>query len=345
MKSPQFGGKVRKKDLERFSQSPYWNGKKFENLIPTSIDITFSSLPGLIRDNLKGRNARDPDNNIEVHRFRRDQLDDELSFVWYGHSSLMLRIDGNTLLIDPMLGPNASPIGPFDTIRFSKRIDSVFGQLPEIDGVLITHDHYDHLDFQSIMRLKAKVDKWYVALGISRHLEQWGIDPEAIVEFDWWESRQLDNLNITFTPSRHFAGRGLFDRAKSFWGGWVVESRHRKVYWSGDGGYGPHFEDVGARLGPFDLAFMECGQYNYRWHAIHMYPEESVKAANDAKARVAVPVHWGAFTLALHHWKDPIERFCHAIENSDVIPLTPQIGQVTTLQDAGAVNPWWHEVH
>ncbi len=159
-------------------------------------------------------------------------------------------------------------------VRNGENTLNLVEQLPTLDAILLTHDHYDHLDLESIRRLKNKTENWLVALGVGRHLEKWGIPKNSITEFGWWQKVDFLGIEITATPSRHFSGRGPFDRAKSLWCGWVFKSANHAIYWSGDGGYGEHFKEIGERLGPFDWGFMECGQYNERWHQIHMYPED-----------------------------------------------------------------------
>jgi L-ascorbate metabolism protein UlaG (beta-lactamase superfamily) len=206
---------------------------------------------------------------------------------------------------------------------------------------LLTHDHYDHIDLDSINKLIPKVKTWFVALGVSRHLEHWGVPENQITEFDWWDSIEFQGIQITFTPSRHFSGRGIADRAKSLWGGWVFKTPNHNIYWSGDGGYGPHFKEIGEKFGPFDWGFMECGQYNEHWHAIHLYPEEAVQAALDAQVKVATPVHWGGFSLALHSWKDPIERFYAEAKSQNLKMIAPEIGEVVEVNDTATPRTWW----
>ncbi len=343
----QFGGKVTKALKEKYSISKHWDGAKFNNLEETTMNISFQDMPGLIRKQLRGRNDRAPKITLPIEKFDLDRFtyqSNEVKAIWYGHSALLLRIDQKNILIDPMLGPNASPIAPFATKRFSENTLSIIDDLPEIDILLFSHDHYDHIDYESFKRLAAKVNKYFVALGVGRHLVRWGVDPEKITEFDWWQNAEIGELKITFTPSRHFSGRGVSDRAKSLWGGWVFKTPNHNIYFSGDSGYGSHFEEIGKELGPFDFGFMECGQYNELWHAIHMYPEEAVQATIDAGVKVAMPVHWGAFSLAMHHWKEPIDRFLAEakIKNLDIV--TPSLGQIFDLQSNGKDNFWWREV-
>lgn len=343
----QFGAKVRKKDLEKFQKSPNWDGKKFINLIETTMDVNIWNAPKLLRENFKNSKKKSPNSPIPILPFEASKFDTgdvKPKFVWYGHSVCLLQINGANILIDPMLGPDAAPIAPFKSKRFSEGSLEVIDSIPKIDLVLLTHDHYDHLDLESIKRLKAKVDKWFVALGVSRHLEKWGIPHEQITEFDWWDNILFEEIKITFTPSRHFSGRGALDRAKSLWGGWVFNSPGYNVYWSGDGGYGPHFKEIGEKLGPFDWGFMECGQYHQQWQAIHMLPEESILAAIDAGVAKATPVHWGGFSLAMHSWKEPIERFVEEANEKDMTVYTPQIGEIVNMDLENVQSSWWTEI-
>ncbi len=344
---PQFGAKVRKQDLVKFEKSSQWDGKQFKNLTETTMDIGLRNVPKLLIKAFTKRKERSPEKPIPIIPFDEAKFlpnDQKPKFIWYGHSVLLLQLNGKNLLIDPMLGGDASPIAPFASKRFSNDSLSVIDQLPPLDAVLLTHDHYDHLDFTSIKKLMPKVDTWFVAVGVSRHLEKWGVDAKQITEFDWWDETDFEGIHLTFTPSRHFSGRGAFDRAKSLWGGWVFKTKEHNIYWSGDGGYGSHFAEVGKKLGPFDWAFMECGQYNEHWHAIHMYPEEAVKAAIDAKAKVATPVHWGGFSLAMHSWKEPIERFVAEAEKQGLKISTPEIGEAVVMGEEPRDNFWWERI-
>lgn len=341
--NPQFGGKIDDAELAKLSKSPQWGGKVFENQLLTTMDIGPTKIPGLLWKQLFDRKGRSPKSPLPVIPFNQErwEADTAPKFIWYGHSVLLLQLNGKTLLIDPMLGPNAAPVAPFQVKRFSENTLSLIDQFPPIDAILITHDHYDHLDLASIRKLQDKTQNWFVAIGVQRHLVKWGIPVEHIKEFDWWNSLRFENIDITFTPSRHFSGRGLNDRTKSIWGGFTFTTDKFKVYWSGDGGEGPHFKAIGEKLGPFDWAFMEDGQYNELWHAIHMYPEEAVTAGIEAKAKVLTPVHWAGFPLALHHWKDPIERFVQSAREQGVTISTPRIGEIVAMEKPPQVEPWW----
>jgi L-ascorbate metabolism protein UlaG (beta-lactamase superfamily) len=268
-------------------------------------------------------------------------LDDEIKYIWYGHSVLLFRINHKTILIDPMFGDNCSPIAPFPTKRFSENTIDIIETLPEIDLIMLSHDHYDHLDLASIEKLKSKTKLFWVALGVKRHLVRWGIEESRIVEFDWWDEKQFEGIAITYTPTRHFSGRGLSDRLKSLWGGWVLNNQKSKIWFSGDGGYGAHFKEIGERLGPFDLGFMECGQYNDYWHDIHLFPDESAQAAEDACAKKVIPVHWGAFPLSFQHeWYTPPTGFHAETQKRSIPAIFPELGKMYSLAD-NPTDLWW----
>jgi L-ascorbate metabolism protein UlaG (beta-lactamase superfamily) len=226
--------------------------------------------------------------------------------------------------------------------RFNSELPIEIENLPQIDAIILSHDHYDHLDYGSIMRLKDKTKIFYVPLGVGVHLESWGIPKERIVEMDWWEEQAFDSLNIIFAPARHFSGRGLSDRFKTLWGSWIVQGKNDNIYFSGDGGYGPHFKEIGEKYGPFDFAMMECGQYDLRWHNIHMLPEETARASKDLNAKLMMPIHWGAFNLALHSWTDPVVRVKAATDKLGMPMITPIIGdKVFYRKEVNYRQSWW----
>ncbi len=328
--NPQFGAALSNSDVKAYEQSKYWDGKKFLNMEETTMDIGLKDFPGLLRKQFTDREGRSPKEHIPVIPFDIQEWNknpEKAKFIWYGHSALLLQMNGKNYLMDPMLGDDSSPIAPMKTKRFSEGILEMIDQFPPLEAIFMTHDHYDHLDYASIKKLKSKVKKYYVALGVGRHLESWDIPKEQMVEFDWWDELEEDRLKITFVPSRHFSGRGLTDRAKSFWGGWVLEWDEQSIYCTGDGGYGKHFKEIAEKFEPFNWAFVECGQYNKLWHQIHMYPEEAVNAGIDVNAKMSIPIHWGAFALALHTWKDPVERFSAHAQKSNI----SQIGEIVPM--------------
>lgn len=341
----QFGAKPTKSDLENYSKSKQWDGEKFLNIENTSMNISIRTMPKLLYRQFCHTKDRTPKVPLKIIPFDKEAFEkpsQSTQFIWYGHSVLLLRMNSLTILIDPMFGSNAAPISPFPIKRFSENTLDIIDELPTIDLVLLSHDHYDHLDYDSILKLKQKVKQFYVALGVKRHLVKWGIEAATITEFDWWDTNNFNTIQITFTPTRHFSGRGLTDRAKSLWGGWSLATPKEKIWFSGDSGYGKHFKEIGTRLGPFDFAFMECGQYNENWHQIHMFPEESVQAAIDAKAKTVMPVHWAGFALAQHSWTDPVERFtAAAAAKQNLKYIVPALGELVSITTPAASSFWF----
>jgi len=267
--------------------------------------------------------------------------EDETAIIWLGHSSYYMQFAGLKMLVDPVLSGRASPIpGMIKAFAGTELIRAT--DLPKLDYVLITHDHYDHLDYQTIRQLKSKTGHWLTSLGVGEHLEYWGIPADKITELDWWEQTSLRHgCSLTATPSRHFSGRGL-KRAQSLWSSFVLQTPQHKFYLGGDSGWDTHFAEIGKRFGPFDLAILECGQYHPYWKHIHMMPEEVVAAAEQLGARCLLPVHWGKFALALHPWKEPITRLLSAASGKQIRVLTPMIGQTLVLgSDEGYDQAWW----
>ncbi|MEM7162205.1 MAG: MBL fold metallo-hydrolase [Bacteroidota bacterium] len=340
----QFGGRLNKKWRRIYASSPNWKKGKFQNLIKTETALDLRKMPGILRKQFKGHPHAFPSSELPITAFDKAKFlsSGSTKFIWYGHSVILLRMNNKTILIDPMLGDDSSPIAPTKAKRFSSNTLSFVNDFPPIDLVLITHDHYDHLDLKSILALKNKTKNYFVSLGVKRHLEKWGVSPDSIIEFDWWDSKKLDDLEVTLSPTRHFSGRGLSSMAKCLWGGWVIKSKTESIWFSGDGGYGEHFTEIGEKLGPFDLAFMECGQYNNDWPDIHLFPHESVKAAKEANVRLAVPVHWGGFSLSYQHsWFDPIEDFIKHAEEKSLSYLSPPIGSI--FESSSEFPKWWEE--
>lgn len=342
--NPQFGADVLKSHKSVYEKSKYWDGEKFINLSETTMDISLKTIPGLLKAQFTNREVRSPEKNIDLIPFDKERFSqnpENAKFIWYGHSALLIQINGKNYLMDPMLGEDTSPVGPMKTKRFTENVLEIIDDLPPVEAIFITHDHYDHLDYASIKKLKDKVNKYYVALGVSRHLEKWGIPSEQIREFDWWDELEEEGLKIVFTPSRHFSGRGLSDRSKSLWGGWVIQWDQHGLYCTGDGGYDHHFKEIGEKYGPFDWAFVECGQYHKLWHQIHMHPEESVQAGLDAQAKMIMPIHWGAFALALHPWKEPVLRFVAEAEKRNAPICLPQVGEIVEMGSEPQQNTWY----
>lgn len=340
----QFGGKVTKELTQQYEKSSNWRDGQFQNLEAADLHLSFTGMPRIIYKQLTNTKGREPQNKLPVVPFDKDEFlkaDLSTKLIWYGHSVVLMRMNEKTILIDPMLGSNTTPIAPLATKRFSENTLSLIDDFPEIDLLLLTHDHYDHLDYASIQKLKHKTKKYYVALGVKRHLVSWGVSADLITELDWWESRDFSDIKITFTPTRHFSGRGLTDRFKSLWGGWNFKTANENIWFSGDGGYGEHFKEVGKRLGPFDFALMECGQYNEDWRDVHLFPDESVQAAIDAKAQKIMPVHWAGFSLSYQHsWQQPVEEFIDAAKLKGIEYAVPAIGKLFKI-DSTESEKWW----
>lgn len=340
----QFGGKVTKQLIEQYSQSPNWSDGRFHNLEKTELDIPFSKMPSVIYKQLAQGKEKEPKPPLFVQPFDKTKFltpSPKSKIIWYGHSAILMRINKKNILIDPMLGPDTSPIAPITTKRFSDNTLTFIDEFPNIDLIVLTHDHYDHLDYASIQKLKGKTKKYWVALGLKRHLVSWGVDRDSITEFDWWDSKILEDITITFTPTRHFSGRGLTDRQQCLWGGWAFKTDTENIWFSGDGGYGNHFKMVGERLGPFDFGFMESGQYNDDWHQIHLFPHESIQAAIDANVKKVMPVHWAGFALSYQHtWQEPVEDFIKAARDNDIEFAIPKLGSIFNL-DTEKKEEWW----
>lgn len=340
----QFGGRVTATLTRQYAQSDNWRNGCFQNLEETALAGNLRDLPRIIYKQLSHRQGRQPNRFLPVLPFNKDSFvspAEKSKFIWFGHSAMMMRMAGLTLLVDPMLGPDTTPIAPIASRRFSEHTLDLIKDFPTIDLVLLTHDHYDHLDFASIQKLKSKTSRYFVSLGVKRHLMAWGVPGNQITEFDWWQTEVYGDIKITFTPTRHFSGRGLRDRSKTLWGGWVFATPGEKVWFSGDGGYGNHFTEIGSRLGPFDFAFMECGQYNEDWHDVHLFPDEAVQAAVDAEVKKAMPVHWGAFALSYQHtWSEPAADFVQSASERSVNYALPNLGQIFQV-DSIVQDKWW----
>ncbi len=340
---PLFGGSISNSDRERYRYFDHYKNGKFVNQSPTEMKMGVSTILSLMKDSMSGRKDRKPTNLIPISLDWKKIKSNEDSLTWFGHSTFLLNVDDKKILIDPMFGPSPSPVPFIGSKRYSKDLLDVIDELPPIDAVLITHDHYDHLDYASIIKLKEIVGQFFVPLGVAAHLIKWGVDKERISECNWWDELEWQGLSIASVPSQHFSGRGVLNRDTTLWNGWVILGKNNRIYTSGDGGYGPHFKQIGEKYGPFDLTLMEGGQYDERWSAIHMQPEESVQAHLDVRGKYMMLIHWGAFTLAYHSWTDPVERGIRAAEEKGVKIIAPKIGETVFLTDSlPEPKDWWN---
>ncbi|MFD0590403.1 MBL fold metallo-hydrolase [Paenibacillus sp. GCM10027627] len=341
---PSFGGRVPVSQRKEFLKLPHYTGTRFQYPVPTRMTTNLKDMFPVAWEFIKGSPSRKPSAPLPSATLHADsfQAPSNPRLIWFGHSAAMLQMEGLTLLIDPMFGIAPSPFPFVGGKRFGRKLPMELEALPTIDYVLISHDHYDHLDYGTIRALKPKVGRFIAPLGVGNHLIRWGVEKERITELDWWGEMKLGEIKLACTPARHFSGRGTSSRDSTLWCSWVIHGREAKVFFSGDSGYGPHFKQIGERYGPFDLTMMECGQYDEKWAAIHMLPEETVLAHEDVRGDVLMPIHWGSFTLALHDWDDPAERVSKEAERRGVRLAMPLIGQSMAI-GAGAypTRKWW----
>ena len=337
---PAFG---QKPPLHRVQSSPQYANGAFSNDLPTSMDSSFSTSLSMVRDLVKRHPNRKPETDLPRINFSSiNNLPTQTSVTWFGHSACMINIEGKRILVDPMFGNAPSPFPWIGGKRYSKELPFNLKDLFPVDAVMFSHDHYDHLDYGTIQKLKDEVKEFFVPLGVAGHLERWGIHPDFITEFDWWDEIKFKGLSLACTPARHFSGRSIHDRNATLWCSWVIKGIDSKIFFSGDSGYGPHFKEIGKKYGPFDLTLVECGQYDPRWAPIHMLPEETVQAHQDVNGKLLVPIHWGAFTLSFHEWTDPVERVIKACDEHRIKIATPMIGEPVVLNENTIPSTrWW----
>ena len=343
---PSIGGSQSEGKMEMFKKSGHYEKNIFINQIPTSMDMNLSKIISILKDFIGGVPNQAP--KIPLPVLPVDSMtivskhDSLVKITWFGHSAFLLEINGKNILLDPMFGEVPGPHPWLGPSRFSNGIPIEIEKLPRIDAVIFSHDHYDHLDYESVLKLKDKVNQFYVPLGVGSHLLAWGVADEKIHELNWWDEILQDELKLVFAPARHFSGRGILDRNTTMWGSWIIKSKAFAIYFSGDSGYGPHFKEIGKKYGPFDFAMLECGQYDKRWESIHMLPEQTAQAALDLNTKLAMPIHWGSFVLALHSWKDPVERLTKKAQELNVNVITPKIGEQFLLNETIIENNnWW----
>jgi len=345
--SPQFGGKANKQMQAQYKESPQFREGKFANINDEKVNMSGENFMAMIKEqfNMHPNSTPKPaPEYIKMDSASIANYNGDTRLFWFGHSSFLIQSNGLNILIDPMLGPSASPVPLFGVKRFNKELPITIEQLPQIDLILISHDHYDHLDYSSIQQLKGKTKAFYTPLGVGAHLEAWGVDKKTITELDWWHEVRVGELQLACTPAQHFSGRGKWfaDQASTLWCSWVIGTPNKNLFFSGDSGYGNHFKAIGAKYGPFDLAMMECGQYNELWKEIHMMPEETIQAGQDVGAKLVMPIHWGSFRLAMHDWLDPITRASNSANEKGVALLTPKIGEGFVLNgETPQTAQWW----
>lgn len=321
----------------------YKNGKY--NDMGKALNLSFTEFVSTTWDFLFSRNDRTPDTVLPVKQVDLSHFNNpgsgQINVTWLGHSSLMINIDGYKLLADPVFEKRISVFGP---TRFNGDVPLDIQQVPPLDVVIISHDHYDHLNKLSVRGLMDKTGKFIVPLHVGALLIDWGVPRDKIVELDWWQEYRLDpNLMIAAAPALHFSGRGITDRNKTLWASWVIETPFHKIFFSGDSGYFGGFKQIGDKYGPFDMTFIECGAYGKSWPKVHMFPEQTVQAHLDLKGDILHPIHWGTFNLALHAWYEPMERLTVVADHKKIKTATPVVGETTVYGLRIPTARWWEK--
>ncbi len=319
------------------------NGR-FINAEPTTVMKPGSNWDSIYQFVFKGHKDRTPSHPLPVvamDGFAQQPAADGLRFVWLGHSSVLVELDRKRILIDPVFSERASIFSWAGPKRFQPPPIQP-RDLPVLDAVLISHDHYDHLDKATILGLVEKTASFHVPLGLAALLKSWGVPTSKIFEYAWWDEHEVDGITIVATPARHFSGRGLFDRNRTLWCSWVVSRNGLKVFHSGDTGKTTQFKEIGKKYGPFDIAFIKMAAYNENWPDIHLNPEQAVEAHRDLGGKALVPIHWATFDLSLHSWYEPIERLVKSAEQDHARTITPKMGEFVD-PDRYENDYWWRK--
>ncbi len=335
------GGDASGRRLERIEKSPNYRDGQFVNLEPTEVMLD-GSLWSSTSEFLFGEGRRVPESPLpfvvpDLSSF--PSSDTTLEVVWLGHATVLMALDGAVLLIDPVFDESASTVAGvarrFQPSPVSRE------NLPPIDAVVISHDHYDHLEMNTVKYFAPKDVPFLVPLGVGAHLEAWGVPGNRIVELDWSQSHPLGPLELICSPARHFSGRDLLDRNKTLWCSWTILAPHHRVFYSGDTGPSEEFDRIGSEHGPFDLAIIQIGAYGEDWPYIHLMPEQVIEVHRAVRGERLLPVHWGTFDLALHDWDEPIEATAAAAAESGVDFLTPLLGERIDVDRPFESRTWW----
>jgi L-ascorbate metabolism protein UlaG (beta-lactamase superfamily) len=322
-------------------ESVNFRDKKFQNLSPTPPLAEGMSYSQILRAYWRKPATVNPAAAVPHVITDLKSLNTEVPvIVWFGHSSYLIRYKALSFLIDPVFSGHASPLSGM--VKAFPGADVYKPEnMPDIDVMLITHNHYDHLDKHTITALQHRTKKYYTSLGVGKNIACFVTGEKPIQEMDWWETETIaPGITLTATPARHFSGRGLV-RNESLWSSFVLQLDEYRLYLGGDSGYDTHFREIGSKYGPFDLALLECGQYNTAWPYIHMMPEQTAQAALDLNARVLMPVHWAKFRLAIHPWNEPVERVIAAAAQLNLPLTTPMIGEPVYVGKSYPSGHWW----
>ena len=345
--SPGTGANMDRKIMKKYKNSPNFKDGRFQNQEETVVMHKDARPLKVMKEFMKKRENGKPPVPVQTEKLIADDFiagTNQVKYAWLGHSTVLINFYGTIIITDPFLSERSSPVSFAGTKKFSFTNDYIPDELPDIDIVLISHDHYDHLDHKTVKALDSKVKKYITPLGVAAHLKRWGVDQNKISEIDWWEESNLDQeLKVVSTPARHFSGRKL-KRNTTQWCSFVIQNDTSKVYFSGDSGYGKHFKEIGDKYGPIDIAMLECGQYNKNWSQIHMMPEETWQAALDLKAKNMLPLHWAKLELSLHSWTDPVERLIDAASTDAKNVVVPKIGEILDLHSNYINTFWWRNL-
>ena len=338
-----FGRQADGERLVRMERSPQWGGDgRFVNPQPLKNDF-WGSVTGALKASDNGSPSAPMPTVGGVRERLQTPPATGVRVTWLGHSTLFVEVDGYRILTDPVWGERASPLSTVGPERWYAPLVAL-GDLPKPDAVVISHDHYDHLDEPTITAMKDWDTRFIVPLGVGSHLAYWGVPAERIIELDWWERTKVGTLEIVATPARHASGRLVIDNDATLWASYALIGPRHRVWFSGDTGLFPAMRDIGERLGPFDLTMIEAGAYGSAWPDWHLGPEQAVRAHQLVKGRVLLPVHWGLFNLAFHAWTEPVERVLVASQRAGVTAVVPKPGQSFEPGALPALERWWPEL-
>jgi len=346
IRQDKFGKAPDGERLTRIQQSPNFRDGKFQNLSVTPELAEGHNIAGVIYAQFfKKAPRRSPVDTIPFIKTDLKNLPkDQDVLIWFGHSSYLMQLDGKRILVDPVFSGNASPV-PGTNKSFIGTDNYAVEDFPDIDYLFLSHDHYDHVDHETLIALRGKVSKVLCGLGVGAHLEYWGYDMSRVVEADWYDSLDLDSgFHVTVTPARHFSGRG-FSRNNTLWVSFVLQTPSSKIFIGGDSGYDKHFAEIGKKFGPLDLAIIENGQYDDAWPYIHTRPHEVLQVAKDLNAKRLFPVHSSKFVMANHSWDEPLRRVTELNKDYNIPLVTPVIGQIVYLKDESQTfGSWWEGI-
>jgi L-ascorbate metabolism protein UlaG (beta-lactamase superfamily) len=331
-----FGGRATGDRLARMDDSTLFVDGKAQNLVPIDLGMSRKYI-GAIKRYIRG--GQEPVVELPVTTPVFDAPSTDAQITWLGHSSMVVELDGVRVLFDPVLSERASPFQFMGPKRFHSA-PLAPSQLPQVDAVVISHDHYDHLDRMTIMELASRGVRFLVPLGVGAHLEAWDVPLAQIEELEWWQEASVGEVRLVCTPARHFSGRGFTDRNRTLWASWALLGKTQRIWFSGDTGAFPQASEIGERLGPFDLAMIEVGAFDRAWESVHLGPDGAMEMVDQVRGNVLFPIHWGTFNLAAHRWDQPIVRVLELAAQRDLPVMVPAAGQTQDVR-APEVHPFW----